>query len=145
MFYIAVDFAFLKIFCDWLTFSGNILSAFNLPIIGKPRFHFWLTYFILQKDTGNLRHSIASRKVHSFTIFKKYLISVIMRWINLEHSSYIKNMFFSYSLFFIWVFSKFSLLSLKFITKCDVKLIFKRSFWKFFFNCLVNCLGVKVF
>ena len=53
MFYIAVDFAFLKIFFDWFTFSGNILSNFvllweseyNLPIIGKPRFDWCALFF----------------------------------------------------------------------------------------------------
>ena len=66
-----MDFAFLKIFFDWFTFSGNILSDFvllweneyNIPIIGKPHFHFWLTCFLLQKNSGNFTNSIASCKV----------------------------------------------------------------------------------
>ena len=44
------------------------------PIIGKPCFHFWLTCFVLQKKSGNLRNSVVSRKVFSWR-FLVYFIS----------------------------------------------------------------------
>ena len=65
-------FSFLKIFLDWFTFLEDVLNClvllfcYFLPlIIGKFRFRFWLTYFVLQKNSGILRNSIASRKVYS--------------------------------------------------------------------------------
>ena len=90
MFYIALDFDFLKIFFDWFTFSGKILSdlvllwenEYNLLIIGKPRFQFWLTCFVLQKNSGNWRNSIASRKVTCTTV--SFLINnfITKQWRN---------------------------------------------------------------
>ena len=75
-----MNFTFHKIFFGWFTFSRNILSDFvllweneyNRPIIGKPCFHFWLTCFVLQKNSGNLRNSIASRKVHCATLVSAF-------------------------------------------------------------------------
>ena len=75
-----MDFAFHKIFFSWFTFSRNILSDFvllweneyNRPIIGKSCFHFWLTCFVLQKNNGNLRNSIASCKVYCATLVSAF-------------------------------------------------------------------------
>ena len=57
-----------------------VILLFLATLIGKFRFRFWLTYFVLQKNSGILRNSIASRKVYSIlkiTVGQPSLIVII--------------------------------------------------------------------
>ena len=54
------------------------MREYNLPIIGKPRFHFWLMCFVRQKNSGNLKNSIATRNI------KYHFIHVIFSYRKLK-------------------------------------------------------------